>query len=222
MTPGVTIGIPLFNGARFLRRTIESLLAQTRTDFTLTVFDDRSTDDSVAIARSFDDPRLRVEVNPVRRGLGGNWNAVLERASTPYAVIAHQDDVYEPHYLETVVALLESQPRAFIAHTRATYIDEHERALGSVASRYKDAFWPRDEPAMREPREELRVLQQGNYIICPSAIYRMSAVARIGPFDESLRFVTDWDYWLRGLMAGFTIAGTHARLICWRRHSSSA
>ncbi len=222
MSGAVTVVIPVFNGARFLRRTIESLLAQTHGNFTIVVLDDVSTDDSVEIARSFRDERLSVVRNDQRRGLSGNWNAAFALTTTPLLVIAHQDDLYDPRHLEAAAQLLETHPRAFIAHTRATYIDENDRPVNNAASRYKDRFWPADEPYERSPEKELRMLQQGNYIICPSVMYRMSAVADIGRFDERYHFVPDWDYWFRGLAKGFTVVGTHERLLRWRRHEQSA
>lgn len=222
MSQAVTVVIPVFNGGRFLAATIESLLAQTHRDFTIVCLDDHSTDDSVAIAQSFRNTRLRVERNETRRGLAGNWNAAIAVAKTPLLVIAHQDDLYEARYLEAASQLLDAHPRAFIAHTRATYIDEHGRSVDSTASRFKDRFWPAEEPYERVPSDEMRVLHNGNYIICPSAMYRMSAVAEIGNFNEDYRFVPDWEYWFRGLQKGFTIAGSRARLVRWRRHEESA
>ncbi|HEX2061559.1 MAG TPA: glycosyltransferase family A protein [Thermoanaerobaculia bacterium] len=219
MSARVTVAVPVYNGARFLARTLESLLAQEHDAFDVVVIDDQSTDDSAAIAQS---AGVRVVRNEVRLGLAGNWNAAFALAETPLLVIAHQDDVYEPRFLATTERLLDTHPRAFIAHTRALYIDEHERPAENAASRYKDRFWPADEPYEREPDAELRVLQGGNYIICPAVMYRMSAVAKIGAFNERYRFVPDWEYWLRGLLAGFTIAGTHERLLRWRRHDESA
>jgi glycosyltransferase involved in cell wall biosynthesis len=218
----LTVAVPIFNGARFLGRTLESLLAQTYRHFTLLCIDDDSTDDSVRISQSFKDARVSVIHNAARRGLGGNWNTALSSSQTPYLAIAHQDDVYEPRFLEETLDVLERHPRAFMAHTRATYVDEEERPDSSAALRFKDAFWPDAEPYEREPRQELATLQKGNYIICPSVVFRMSAVAKIGPFNESYRFVADWEYWMRGLLAGYTIAGTHQRLIRWRRHSGTA
>ena len=218
----VEIAVPIYNGSPFLADAIRSLLAQTYSEFSLLCLDDASTDDSLKIAWSFDDPRLRVVQNERRLGLAGNWNRAFQLTTAEYLVIAHQDDVYDSNYLAATLALISARPRAFIAHTGASYISESGMDLDSAGWRFKQAFWPREEPYERAPADELRVLQGGNYIICPSVIYRMSAVARIGPFNDRLRFVTDWEYWIRGLRAGFTIAGTHARLVSWRRHASTA
>ena len=219
MRARVTVAVPVFNGARFLPHTLDSLLGQQHDDFEVVVIDDVSTDDSVAIAES---RGVRVVRNEVRRGLAGNWNAAFALAKTPLLVIAHQDDVYDPRFLAATSKLLATYPRAFIAHTRAGIIDAHDRPVVTAAARFKDRFWPADEPYERPPEAELRMLQTGNYIVCPAVMFRMSAVETIGTFNESYRFVPDWEYWLRGLVAGFTIAGTHAPLVQWRSHEANA
>ncbi len=218
----VTIVVPMYNGARFLAAALRSLLEQTFADYAILCVDDASTDDSVAVAGSFSGDRLHVLRNERRLGLAGNWNRAFALATTPYLVIAHQDDVYDRQYLSAVLALLVSHPQAFIAHTGARYVDDSGTAIDSAAASYKQSFWPRDEPYERPAAEELRILQRGNYLACPSVIYRMSAVQRLGPFNEELQFVTDWEYWIRGLSAGFTIAGSREQLVSLRRHTASA
>ncbi|HKO56780.1 MAG TPA: glycosyltransferase, partial [Thermoanaerobaculia bacterium] len=206
--------LPTYNGARFLPEAIRSLPLDR-----LTVIDDASTDDTVAIARRIG---AKVVENTTRAGLTGNWNRALRMATAEAFVIAHQDDVYDASFLDAMTALLASRPRAFAAHAKSRYIDERGAAIDSPAARYKERFWPGDEPYERDPADELRALQGGNYIIAPSVIFRTAAVREIGAFDESYQFVPDWDYWVRGLLAGFTIAGTHARLVSWRRHAETA
>jgi glycosyltransferase involved in cell wall biosynthesis len=222
----LTVAIPIYNGARFLAQTIESLLAQTYTEFRLLCLDDGSADDSLAIATRFASLDSRVEVHCGESGvpssLSGNWNRALAETSTPFLVLAHQDDVYEPAFLETMVRLIKNSPRAFAAHSRAQTIDARGAPVSLPAARFKDRFWPVDEPAEREPDEEIAVLRRGNYVIAPTVIFRMSCVREIGPFDSSLGFVTDWEYWLRGLVRGYTLAGTHRRLVRFRRHPWTA
>ena len=212
MTARVTIAIPIYNGARFLREAIESLLAQSYDDFTLLGIDDASTDDSVAIASSFD--RVRVVRNPARLGLAANWNRAIGLCESEYLVIAHQDDVYSPRYLERMAAVIDAHPRAFAAHCKSATTDD-------PATRFKDRFWPRGAGVVeREPAEELAILRQGNYVIAPSVILRRSALP--GLFDTRYEFVVDWDFWLRGLSAGRTLVGVNERLVSFRRHEETA
>ena len=220
--PDVTVVIPAYNGSLYLATTIASLLAQTHRDFRMFVVDDRSDDNSVAIARAFEDPRLTVTMNAERRGLAGNWNVAQSLATTSYLLIAHQDDVYSPDFLARMTRLLDEHPRAFIAHSRVQYLDGRGRTFRPAAARFKDRFWPEDDPYEREPAAELAALQGGNYIVCPSVLYRSSAVRAIGRFNESLTFVPDWEYWIRGLSQGFSIVGTHEQLLQWRRHETTA
>lgn len=218
----VTAVIPLFHGARFVGETIGSLLAQTWPDFRLLCIDDASDDDSAAVARTAGGERITVLQNPARLGLGANWNRALETADTEYLLIAHQDDIYEPDYLATMVRLLDEHPRALAAHSRATTVDENGRLIPDPAGAFKDTFWSPAEPQEREPAEELAVLQRGNYVIAPSVLLRMSTVKQLGPFDARYGFVTDWEYWMRASLAGFTLVGTHARLVRFRRHAQTA
>jgi glycosyltransferase involved in cell wall biosynthesis len=218
----VTIAIPIHNGARFLGETIRSLLDQSEGAFRLVCLDDASTDDSVAVASGFSDPRIEIVIAESHTSLAMNWNRAIEVTRTPYLVIAHQDDVYERDYLATMLRLIEAHPRAFAAHCRTTAIDSNGRAVRLPSARYKETFWPGAEPYEREPEAEIKVLSRGNYVVASSVLLRMEAVGTIGRFDPSLQFVTDWQYWLRGLSAGRTLAGTHARLVRFRRHPWTA
>ena len=222
MSNTVSVAIAIYNGARFLSETIRSLLAQSMRDFRLICVDDHSTDDSVAIARSFGDERLSITVAERHGSLPENWNRAVQASNSDYFVVAHQDDVYEPRFLERMLQVIETHPRAFAAHCRATTIDENGNVIAHPAALFKDRFWPRDGLLEREPAEELAVLRRGNYVIAPSVIYRREATARIGLFDTHYRFVTDWEYSLRGLRAGYQLIGVPEALVCFRRHEETA
>jgi glycosyltransferase involved in cell wall biosynthesis len=218
----VTVAIPIHNGARFLAETIQSLLEQSERGFRLVCLDDASADDSVVIASRFADPRLEIAVNAGHTSLAENWNRALDIGGAPYLLIAHQDDVYERDYLVTMLRLIEAHPRAFAAHCKTTTIDGEGRAVRLSSARYKETFWPAADPCERTPAAELDVLSRGNYVVASSVLLRTEALEQIGRFDRSLQFVTDWDYWLRGLAAGFTLTGSHRRLVRFRRHPWTA
>lgn len=222
MAPEITIAIPVFNGARFVEATLRSILAQTISTFKLIVFDDASEDDSVRLVTEVAADRALVVRSFHRLGITANWNRALASASTGYLVIAHQDDLYEPGYLESMATLLDQSPNAFMAHCRASAIDREGSNLDSTAERYKDRFWPDSDPFEREPEQEIDILRRGNYVMCPSVMLRVDATRRIGVFNERYQFVADWDYWLRGLDSGFTMTGTRQRLLKYRRHPDNA
>jgi GT2 family glycosyltransferase len=211
----LTIVVPVYNGARHLRETLASLLQQRAR---LICVDDASGDDSAAIVRACGVELLR---NDHRLGLAANWNRCVELVTTPYFVLAHQDDVYEPDYAATMLALIAAHPRAFIAHCRTMSIDDDGRAVATPAARYKESLWPRGEVYEEDAASGLPRLARGNFIVAPSVIFRAEAVRSIGRFSP-LEFVTDWEYWMRGLLAGWAIVGTRQRLLRFRRHAATA
>jgi glycosyltransferase involved in cell wall biosynthesis len=219
--PDVTFVVPNYNGARYLAETIDSLLAQRDPDFAVIVADNRSTDGSVEIARSYRDPRLSVIVGDTHVSMSENWNRCIDYVQSPYFVLAHSDDVYEPDYLSTMLPLLKGEAQAFMAHCRAFNIDQDGRVLDLPLEQFKLRFYPAQDPYCRTPCEEAAWLRQGNYFQAPAAIYRTDLVRRIGPFNTSVQFVPDWEYWLRGVLAGYRMPATRRQLIRYRRHPGS-
>ena len=136
-TPVATFAIPCRNAGRHLRPLLQSLLAQTRQDFELLLVDDGSSDDSIAVAREVAGDRVVVHRNEPALGIGGNWNRCVDLVTTPYFCLAHQDDVYETHYLERMLAALAERPDAGFAHCRASAIDADGKPMTSPAERYK-------------------------------------------------------------------------------------
>lgn len=218
----VTLVIPNYNGAQFLGETIDSLLKQTFANFLLVVLDGGSTDDSVEVARAFVDPRLSVVASRDRVPMAENWNRAASLVETPYFVLAHNDDIYEATYLEEMLALIEGTPDAFMAHCRARYVDGDGQVIHTRAESYKDALWPAEEPWHASAERDFALLSRANVVIAPTAIFRTSAFRAVGLFDERYEFVTDWDYWLRGLLANYSMIGTRRRLVRWRRHGRTA
>src|SRR4051812_40201078 len=100
--PYVTIGMPVFNGARFLERAIDTTLSQDFTDFELVISDNASTDATEDICRSYlaRDPRIRYERLPQNRGAAWNFGNVLVRAdpSSRYFKWSAADDEHAPNY----------------------------------------------------------------------------------------------------------------------------
>ncbi len=218
--PVATFAIPCRNAGVHLRPLLQSLLRQTEQDFVLLLVDDGSSDGSAALAREVAGDRIVIHHNDPARGIGGNWNRCVELVATPFFCLAHQDDVYEPRYLERMLAALQARPDAGMAHCRATAVDVDGVAFVSPAERFKDHFWkhaPGEDRAAHWAR-----LYRGNFVCCPSALYRTDAVRKAGPFRADLRFALDWEYWFRLLREGFGIADVDELLLHYRRHEAGA
>lgn len=109
-SPRVTVFIPVYNRARYVRVAIDSILNQTHGDFEVLVVDDGSTDDSVEIVRGYTDPRIRLELNGRNLGLPKTRNRGLELARGEYLALLDSDDYSYPHRLADQVAFLDAHP----------------------------------------------------------------------------------------------------------------
>jgi hypothetical protein len=114
----VSIIMPTFKQARFLRRAIDSLLTQSWTDWELIVVDDGSPDDTQAILAPFlDDPRMRCLRFDANQGLGRALNAGLNASSGPLITYLPSDDVWYRDHLTSMVDLFTGQPDLVLAYS---------------------------------------------------------------------------------------------------------
>lgn len=111
----VSIIMPVYNGERYLREAIDSVIGQTYARWELFVINDGSTDDSLAIARAYKDPRIRV-INQENNGVSGARNAGLNNMSGEFFCFLDADDVFTPESLEVRV-------RLFQEHAEVAFVD---------------------------------------------------------------------------------------------------
>jgi glycosyltransferase involved in cell wall biosynthesis len=124
-TPIVSIGLPVHNGAAFVAEAIESILAQTFTDFELVISDNASTDRTPEICRGYAaaDRRIRFYRQETNIGAAPNFNLVFHRSSGKYFKWAAHDDLIRPTYLERCIAALEADPEAVLCQPVVEIVD---------------------------------------------------------------------------------------------------
>lgn len=133
----VSLGVPVYNGARFLATSLESLVAQTFDDLEIFISDNGSTDETPEIARDFAtrDARVAYFRSDANRGASWNYRNVVERTSGEYFKWATHDDLLAPTYLERCVEALDSaSPDVALVYPRTLIIDED----GAVVREYED------------------------------------------------------------------------------------
>lgn len=115
----LTIGLPVYNGARYLAEALESLLGQTYGDFELIISDNASTDDTSAICHRYAaiDARVRYVRQPRNVGCAANHRFLVEQCRTELFKWAASDDIYARDLVERCVALLDAHPEAVLAHS---------------------------------------------------------------------------------------------------------
>jgi GT2 family glycosyltransferase len=214
--PRLTVAVPVYNGSRFLRQALASVLAQSLADFDLLVVDDASEDDGAAIVAAITDPRLRFVRNPERLGLVGNWNRCLELTDTPLVTVFHQDDLMAADNLARKAALLDAEPGLGMVYSDARQIDEDGEVLCG--------YWTEPPGGGATQRmagaQFLRQLLSGvNPVCAPTVMLRREIVQAVGGFDPGLPFTADWEMWLR-LASRADVAFIPEPLVDYRRHAA--
>jgi glycosyltransferase involved in cell wall biosynthesis len=133
-TPLVSIGLPVYNGERFLPRALDSLLAQTFTDFELVISDNASTDKTSEICQAYQtkDVRVRYYCNEKNMGMGWNFDRVIELSLAPYFMYAADDDWWEPDFIRLLFHELEIHPEAAVALSSLDIVDEEGNLIKPV------------------------------------------------------------------------------------------
>ena len=208
--PTVSVVMPVYNSARFLREAIDSVLAQSFTDFELVLVDDGSTDGSAAIMDGYSDPRIRVVKQDRNRGLVAALNTGLDHAHGTFIARMDGDDVMVPQRLAVQVRFLEDHPAVAVVAAFVDLINEDGAVTG---------VWNTDREAVTE--EEIRALMPKTACIAhPTVMIRRDALAGLR-YDPRQVEGEDWDLWLRMLSRGFRIAKIPEALLLYRQHPAS-
>jgi len=177
----VSYVIPSFNQGRYIKRCIESCLAQEVEAFEIIVMDGGSTDETVDVLKSFGD-----QITWVSEKDDGQADAVnkgVERATGEIIAWVNSDDFYAAGALQAVVDVFESQPAVGLVHGRGSLVTADGKP------------W---RPVMTGPVTSAADLlaKPGNYIFQPTVFFRRSLFMEVGKLDPSLHYAMDMDLWL--------------------------
>jgi glycosyltransferase involved in cell wall biosynthesis len=181
-TPKVSVVMPVYNGERFLRESLDSIFAQTFREFEVICVDDGSTDNSAAVLEPYGQ-RIRV-VRQQNAGQSAARNVGVTLATGQYVAFLDQDDLWYPPKLMSQVAVLDRDPHVVLAHCNFDRIDETGRMLQESAGVVERAS------AVASPMGQLI----GEALIFPSAMMiRKEGYERIGGFHRELQGFEDFD-----------------------------
>jgi GT2 family glycosyltransferase len=213
--PLVSFIVASYNYERFIGTTLSSILAQTVPDFEIVVIDDCSQDGSLAVIRSFDDPRIKLHINEQNIGLIRTYNKAVTLARGDYINYVDADDWIEPRKLELQLAHFRSNPSADIVATYAKFFD----AQGDP---YVDSA--RYEALINQPHDfnDVAAWVGDNKIHACSVLLRRSVFDRIGLRDETMTTASDYELWARANARGCRFGIVETPLLCNRLHGGNA
>jgi glycosyltransferase involved in cell wall biosynthesis len=133
----VSIGIPFYNPGKYFKVAISSVLQQTFQNFELILLDDGSTDNSLAIAQSFNDQRIRVISDGQNRGLPARLNELINLSAGEYIARMDADDLISHNRIALQVEFLIANPQLNLVSTGVCSITNHNKVIGYRESRHQ-------------------------------------------------------------------------------------
>ncbi|MCF7821487.1 MAG: glycosyltransferase [Mariprofundaceae bacterium] len=133
MNPLVTIALPVYNGAATLKPAVHSILKQSFKNWELIILDDASTDNSLEVIRSFDDPRIRLVEGEANAGLSARLNMAVDLASGRYFARMDQDDVSYPDRIKKQLDYLQTHPEVDLLATSYAVFNDNLEWLGKLS-----------------------------------------------------------------------------------------
>jgi glycosyltransferase involved in cell wall biosynthesis len=190
--PIVSVIIPSYNHEKFIRECIQSVLNQAYQDFEILITDDHSTDQTVVIIESFDDPRIKLYKHFENKGVSVAANNCLRHAKGKYVAWLSSDDAWNPEKLALQVKYLDEHPEIAAVFGKVEWVDESGNTIEEFP--YLNVF----EVANRSRYEWLRqFFVVGNCLSLPSSLVRRECYSETGMFDPVFAGVLDLDLWVR-------------------------
>lgn len=224
----VSVCIPVYNGAKFISETIESLLNQTMVDIEIVISDNASTDETVKIANKFleKDSRIKLNVNKSNIGYCLNINKAVSLASAEVISIFHADDVYKPGIINRQYMLIKSGICDAAFSNMEVFYDG--------INRYRRAriFKSLEKTPLYDDKADIflgnylcylpYICTHGNFFPCSSLMTTKKLFEEIGGFTDKYPSNEDFELWIKYLQAGKRLAIINEPMMRYRFSSTNA
>lgn len=198
--PMVSIVMPVYNGERYLKESIDSIISQSFLDWELILVNDCSSDRSFEIMKEYNDSRIRIINNETNQKLPRSLNIGFNHASGRYFTWTSDDNWFGEKALEHMVLFLEKNPRYAMVYCSMYFIDSDGEIEGTFSEGTGKLYY--------------------NDVVGGCFLYRREAAEKTGEYDEDMILVEDYDYWLR-INAQYEIYHLESFEYYYRRHKGS-
>jgi glycosyltransferase involved in cell wall biosynthesis len=218
----ITFAIPFYKNCEYLRRALNSVLAQQRSDWVCLVADDHGPEpEAKALVEGFSDARISYVRFDQNAGLAGNWNRCLQLAKTPLVTLLHSDDELLPNYANIMLDAVTRHPAAAAFFCDALIIDTQSQETFSVPDYVKKWIKPKSKGDLILAGDHgLSALLKGNFIMCPTLCFHIAQLAS-KQFDPRWKMVLDLAFIANQLFADRKIIGVQDVAYAYRRHESN-
>ena len=217
----LTFAIPYHSRPDLLYKTLLSLSKQSSNKWTAFICDDSGTNDITSVLTDFSELPISHVRNSSSQGISANWNFCTAHVETEYFTLLHADDELETDYTSHMLELATQFPEATLYYCRVTVIGQSGNHIFSFPDLVKSFIAGRTDSITFLSGEKAACrLLSGNFIFCPSVMYRKSVFPTTG-FDTSYSQVMDLDLFMRLLLTGHTFIGSPQKLYRYRRHKNN-
>lgn len=202
--PKVSIVLPTYNGEKYIRESIESILKQSFKDYELIIVNDHSTDCTGDILEEYKekDGRIKVVTNEINQKLPASLNIGFELASGEYFTWTSDDNLYKETAIEQMVAYLDENKDIPMVRADMHIIDENSNIVKASESFTNQKMFI-------------------NNYVGACFLYRKTVAKKVGGYDTELFCVEDYDYWIRVMKEAGLIGNIETTLYCYRCHGES-
>jgi glycosyltransferase involved in cell wall biosynthesis len=217
--PLVSILVPCYNGAAFLREALDSILAQTYSPIEVLLLDDASTDATPQIAAEYAG-RVQTIRQTTNLGIYGNVNAGIELARGELIATYHADDIYLPTIVAAQVACMQAHPEVGAVFCADIFVDAEGREYGRMVL-------PREvrggAPLVYATVLNALLEYKNRFLVCPTAMVRAAVHRDVGSYrQERYRNTADLEMWLR-IARSYRVVVLEAHLMKYRHfHGNSS
>lgn len=187
--PMIQIFMPTYNKGRYIENTVKSILRQTYSNFTLTIVDNASTDETESIINKIKDTRIRYIKNDRNIGAIKNINKCISMATEKYIAIYHSDDIYEDTILQEEIEVLKNNNKVGAVFTDKKKIDKYDNIIDESRNRFNEIFGY--EELLKE------VATNNTPLVCPTFMCRSEVFKKVGTLNEKYLYAGDTEFYLR-------------------------
>lgn len=203
----ITVLMTVYNGERYIRQSVESVLKQSYSDFEFLIVDDASNDGSLEIIKAYQDPRIRIIQNPANQGQTLSLNIGLRQARGEYIARIDADDIAFPHWLQSQINFLENKGAVDVLSAGLVTFDE--KGLGKVYF----------SPSCREDILLKAIIKSP--VNHGGALMRKDTILGIGGYNNDYKIAADYGVWIKLLRQNGHITSNPDIVMAIRRRADS-